>query len=121
MESQEYQWITATLALSRKKIEFNRVALGMMSTPIVYMALGDKDVLYIGMSEKGLGRVFARDHHVLKHIMGEIRSLQVFEVDSPAAARTLEAVLIKNLKPTRNRRGYKKNKPKTVNVINMVG
>jgi excinuclease UvrABC nuclease subunit len=74
-----------------------------MFTPIVYVVFGADAVIYVGMSTQGLGRVFDRKHHALTpDVWASAESVQVFKVDSLSAARTLEAQLIQEFKPTHN-------------------
>lgn len=104
-ELKDPKWITMTMALSKRMIEFNSDALSLMYAPVVYVVFGEALVLYVGMSMKGLARVFDRNHHILsKDVWREARSIQVFEVDSRSAALTLEAKLIQEFKPIYNDR-----------------
>ena len=89
-----------------KRIEFQASQLPLFSKPIVYMALSEASVLYVGMSAKGLERVFTKDHHVLSKIQDEIVTLEVYETKTLWDARDLESALIKEFKPKYNRRKY---------------
>jgi hypothetical protein len=71
---------------------------------IAYMALGEKDILYVGMSTKGLSRVFRDDHHVLGKIQKDIKSVVIFETANEVDARRLESMLIREFDPIHNDR-----------------
>ena len=76
------------------------------SRPVVYLAFRDGEPLYIGMSDRGIGRLFDKQHVLLKKIAPE-DPLQVWAVTSAAEARRLEALLIDRLQPRFNKRGKK--------------
>ena len=101
----EPKWIRMVEALSKSRVEFKRDVARLMYVPVVYVVFGKDLVLYVGMSTRGIARVFNRNHHAMKQdIWRDVQSVQVFEVDSEAAARTLEACLIREFKPIHNDR-----------------
>ncbi len=100
----EIAWIDITERLSKARIEFKSDVVRLVDAPVVYMAFGYDEVLYVGMSQHGLGRVFDRKHHVLSLIRDEIQSIQVYEVESIKAAIFLENILIKEFRPKHNDR-----------------
>lgn len=93
------------MALSQNRIEFDGSVVRLMFAPVVYVAIGKDSILYVGMSKHGLGRVFDRKHHALTpDVWKEVESIQVFEVLSIPAAKTLEAHLIQGFHPKYNDR-----------------
>lgn len=69
--------------------------------PLVYAWVREAEVLYVGMSTKGVGRPFTHDHERLRNIQAEDR-LHVWFVDTPEKALELEEFLIRNIKPAYN-------------------
>jgi hypothetical protein len=99
------KWIKMAMALSNNRVEFSKDIIKLMISPIVYVVIGDKSILYIGMSSKGIGRVLDRKHHALTlGVWQQAESIQVFGVDSESAARTLETKLIQEFNPRHNQR-----------------
>lgn len=116
---QDPKWVNMVMALSKTRVEFNSEIARLMSVPVVYMVLGDDAVLYVGMSQYGVSRLFNRKHHALNHdVWLKVTSIQVFEVDSVSAAKALEANLIKSLKPVHNDRMVGRIRKKTFEIIN---
>jgi predicted GIY-YIG superfamily endonuclease len=94
-------------SLCSKKLELDAILLSMWSKNLVYMALGEDSVLYIGMSTQGLSRVFDHKHHVLSNIHSLVKSMMLFETNDERTARQLERVLIAEFHPQYNLVGIK--------------
>ena len=88
-----------------RRIEFDSRALPI-GKPVVYMALADDVILYVGMSVHGIERVFGKGHHVLSHIHSEIKTFEVYETATEKDARDLEAAMIQEFKPKYNDRQH---------------
>lgn len=71
-------------------------------SPLVYVAIGREGVLYIGMSGKGLSRVFSESHHALSRIRDQIIGLEILPVETEVEAFALEKSLICKYSPTYN-------------------
>jgi excinuclease UvrABC nuclease subunit len=102
MTSEEFADYIARTCTSRIELDARKVPL--FNKPIVYMAMSKDECLYIGMSTKGLGRVFSRDHHVLSKIYDQVVILHVYETIDDQAAHDLEAKMIQEFKPKYNDR-----------------
>lgn len=74
------------------------------SRPVVYLAFRNGEPLYVGVSDRGIGRLFDKQHLLLKKLAPEDH-LQVWAVSSTAEAKRLEVLLIDRLQPRFNRRG----------------
>lgn len=94
------------MMMARRRVEFDVRKLPLFDKPVVYMALGKDDVLYVGMSSCGLGRVFGKGHHVLSRIHTEIVKLHVYETESIKDASKLESMMIQEFRPLYNGRKY---------------
>jgi excinuclease UvrABC nuclease subunit len=92
------------IKMTVKRIEFDATKLPLFNKPVVYMAVSDDECLYIGMSTKGLGRVFGKGHHILSVIYNEITNLEVYETRTEHDARMLERKMIAEFKPKYNDR-----------------
>lgn len=104
----EEQFADYVAGVTVNRIEFDAAKVPLFDRPVVYMALSSDTCLYIGMSTKGMCRAFSRDHHVLKHIWGQITKLEVYELMDEVDARQLEDRMIKEFKPIHNeRKGFK--------------
>ena len=102
MTDQEFLELVESKTIRR--IEFKATVMPLCGNPIVYMACGKDSVLYVGMSAKGLERVFGKGHHVLSHITSDIVNIQVFQTATEKDARELETALIREFKPIHNGR-----------------
>jgi excinuclease UvrABC nuclease subunit len=87
-----------------KRIEFAAKELPLFNKYVVYMANSKNECLYVGMSTKGLSRVFGKGHHVLASIYDDITSIQVYETRTEEDARELESTMIQEFKPKYNDR-----------------
>lgn len=103
---EEKAFINYILSKSVKQIEFTAKELPLFDKYVVYMATSESECLYIGMSTKGLSRVFGKGHHVLANIYREIKNIQVYETRTEKDARELESMMIQEFSPKYNNRLY---------------
>ena len=84
-------------------IEFAGVDVLRLRGPVVYMVSRGEQVMYVGMSRRGLVRPFQGTHRSLSK-MNEDDRLQVWPMVSVEAAQELEGLLIGALRPAWNQR-----------------
>ena len=89
-----------------RAIEFSNEALNTLRSPGVYMYVLEDRAIYIGASEKMLGRALARNHHKLPELL-TAASLILFPCATYEEAKRLEKEAISQLKPMYNERNGK--------------
>ncbi len=87
-------------------IEFTGDVWRSLCKPCVYVASNETEVLYVGLSDRGLSRPFSPDHHKLKAspCRDAVASLKVYPCKTLGDARKAERILIAALNPKWNDR-----------------
>lgn len=88
-----------------KRIKIKGDDIRLLLGPLVYLALGRNDILYVGMSSVGLSRVFAQNHSVISNIIKDITSIELYQTRTVEEAESLEKKLIKEMQPKYNKLG----------------
>ena len=74
-----------------------------LQKPVVYMVLGEDEILYVGQSQNGAGRPYAKNHHAISTITEPIKEVHLYIPDHPGDLNLLEQYLIKEFKPKYNK------------------
>ena len=95
-----------SLLIEDAGIEFTGDVWRALCLPCVYIASSETEVLYVGLSERGLQRPFGVGHHKLTNpeLRAEVATLKVYPCKSISAARKAERILIASLNPKWNDR-----------------
>ncbi len=82
-------------------IEFTGDVWRSLCKPCVYIASNETEVLYVGLSDRGLARPFGPNHHKLtkSELRSEVTALKVYPCKTLGAARKAERILIAALNP----------------------
>jgi hypothetical protein len=92
--------------LCSQAIEFKIDALGVLRGPGVYLFVRGDVAVYCESSKKVVGRILARNHHEINHLM-EADSLLIFPCRDHNDAKKLESEIIALLMPKHNQRNCK--------------
>lgn len=92
-------------ALAPTGLEFDARTFRELAGALVYVWLRGDQVLYVGMSRIGLGRPTSARHHRLRlEAVQDTDRMLVWPCAGEAAARALEHLLIRTLRPQLNQR-----------------
>lgn len=97
----------ASLIIPDSGAEFHGDDVRKFNKPCVYVYLRELEPLYVGMSRKGLQRVFASNHSQAALAREQCTKLLVYFCETEDRAMECEGLLISALKPRYNQRRYR--------------
>lgn len=93
----------SALVIEDSGIQFKRKDFELLKGPIVYAFFDDEFPVYVGMSDRGIGRPASRGHHAMGH-SDQYDIVRIWACPSKEAALILESFMVGMLKPRLNTR-----------------